>query len=132
MLKRGAFKIIDITKWMTKKVHTVSPNDSIRKAIKKMDQRNIGSLIVEENNEPVGIITERDIIRRVLIKNKDLDVTLIKTIMTPKVFAVDVSSTFVEVTKLMTKNNLRRIVILKDKKIEGILTSYDVVKFMAS
>lgn len=117
---------------MTKKVFTVNPSDSVRKAIKIMDQRNIGSLIVEENNEPVGIITERDVIRRVLIKNKDLDVTLVKSIMTPKVFAVEVTSTFVEVTKLMFKNNLRRVVVLKDKKIVGILTAYDVVRFMAS
>jgi CBS domain-containing protein len=117
---------------MTKKVYTVKPNDSIRKAIKIMDVRNIGSLIVEENNEPLGIITERDVIKRVLTANKDLDVTLVKHIMTKKVFAVDVTATFVEVTKLMNKNGLRRVVVLRGKKIAGILTAFDVVRFMAS
>ncbi|MBN2880541.1 CBS domain-containing protein [Candidatus Woesearchaeota archaeon] len=117
---------------MTKKVYTVRPSDSIRKAIKMMDLKNIGALVVEEDGEPVGIITERDVIRRVLNKNKDLDVTLVKVVMTHKVFAVDVTATFVEVTKLMIKNNLRRVVILKSGKIAGILTAYDVVRFMAS
>lgn len=117
---------------MTKRVLTVSPNDPIRKAIKIMDEKNIGSLIVASDNEPVGIITERDIIRRVLIKNKDLDVTFVKTIMTSKVHTVDITSTFVEVTKMMIRNNIRRVVVTKNKKIAGILTAYDVVRFMAN
>lgn len=124
--------IIDITRWMTKRVLTVSPNDPIRKAIKIMDEKNIGSLIVASDNEPVGIITERDVIRRVLIKNKDLDVTFVKSIMTPRVHTVDITSTFVEVTKMMIKNNIRRVVVTKNKKIAGILTAYDVVRFMAN
>lgn len=124
-------KIIDITRWMTKRVVTIRPGDPIRKAVKLMDDKNVGCLIVEQNNAPIGIITERDVIKRVLIKNKDLDVTTVNTVMTNKIFTVDVSSTFVEVTKMMIKNNIRRVIVTKDNKIAGILTAYDVVRFMA-
>ncbi len=119
---------------MTKPVVIVKSTETIRGAVKKMDQYNIGSLIVVDAlKKPVGIMTERDIIRKVLAANLDLDKTTIERIMTKKVMTVRVDGTLIEVASIMKAHTMRRIVVVdKAGKAIGVVTSKDLVDILCT
>ncbi len=126
--------MIKITDYMTKPVVTVKATETIRGAVKKMDHYNIGSLIVVDGSKkPVGIMTERDIIRKALAANLDLDKTSIAKIMTKKVMTVRMEGTLIEVASIMKAHTMRRIVVVdKSGKAVGVVTSKDLVDILCT
>jgi CBS domain-containing protein len=125
--------MIKITDYMTAPVITVKLDDTVRTAAQKMDKHNIGSLVVVENKKPVGIITERDIIRKVLAKKQDIDTTLVSKIMTKKVETITPQGTLVEVASIMKSHTMRRIVVINNKgEVVGIVTSKDLIDILCT
>ena len=117
---------------MSKPVKSVTKNISLWKAIKIMDENNIGVLPVVENDKPVGVITERDILRRVVAKEIDIDKKTVEDIMTKNPVTIEYNASILEATRLMSENNFRRLIVVKNNKLVGIVTAKDVIEVMSA
>lgn len=117
---------------MSKPVRRVTKDISLRKAIKLMDENNIGVLPIVENDKPIGVITERDILRRVVAKGLDLDKKTVEDIMTKNPITIEHDASILEVTRLMSENNFRRLLVVKSGKLVGVVTAKDVIEVMST
>jgi CBS domain-containing protein len=125
-------KIIKIEDWMSKPVKRVSKDISVREAVKIMDENNIGVLPVTEKDVPIGVITERDILRRVTAKQIDLDKSRVEDIMTKNPVTIEHSASILEATRMMSENNFRRLLVVKNGKLVGVVTAKDVIEVMSA
>jgi CBS domain-containing protein len=109
-------------------IHSVHPDDSVFDAIKKLANANIGSLIVIEDGRPVGIFTERDYARSVVLQGKSSPTTPIRDIMTTRVIYVKPEQTVEECMAIMTDKHIRHLPVLSDDKLVGMISIGDLVK----
>ncbi len=107
---------------------SVTPDTSVFDALKIMAEKNIGSVIVMENDEYLGIVTERDYSRKVILKDKHSTSTLVSEIMTSDLPHVYPEDTIEYCMELMTSNNIRYLPVFKNNKMSGIISITDVVK----
>lgn len=112
---------------MTKDVVTIEPNKSIFEAAELMSTKGLGCLIVVIKAFPVGIITERDIVRRIVAKRASLDVKVTE-IMTKTLITVDPDTSLKEAARIMSTNKIRRLPVLKNNKLVGIVVASDFVR----
>jgi CBS domain-containing protein len=125
--------MIKITDYMTSPVITAKRTDSIRTAVIKMDQYNIGSLVIVDDKRPVGIMTERDVMRKAVARKVDLDTTSVDKIMTKKLETVTDKATLIEIAGLMKAKTMRRIVVVNAKgEVAGIVTSKDLIDILCT
>ena len=124
--------MITVKDWMSKPVMSVKPDTSVQEAATTMSKHSVGSLVVSKDGKrPDGIITERDVLRKIIANKKDPEATKVEDIMTKKVVTVDVDTSLLEISKIMSKNLLRRIVVTEKDKMIGIITSRDLLQLMA-
>jgi CBS domain-containing protein len=105
-----------------KPVPTALLSTHVSDVAKIMVEKNVGAVVVVRDYEPLGIITERDIIERVVLANKDLYEIVAQEIMTAPLLTIDSNRTVEEALAIMHKNQLRRLVVVKGKKLVGIVT----------
>ncbi len=103
-------------------VPTVLLSTHVSETARIMVKQNAGAVVVVRDNEPLGIITERDLIERVLLTNKDLNEVVAQDIMTAPLLTIDSSRTIEEALEIMHKNHLRRLVVVKGEKLVGLVT----------
>lgn len=113
---------------MSKNVKTVRPNSTINEVVRKMNKFEIGSIIVTDGEKPVGIITERDILRRVLEVNMASEAMKAKEIMSSPILTIESQATTEEAATLMNSKRIKKIPVLEDGKLIGIVTSTDIVR----
>ncbi|TRO57555.1 CBS domain-containing protein [Candidatus Bathyarchaeota archaeon] len=113
---------------MSKNVKTARPNSTINEVVRKMNKFEIGSIIVADNEKPVGIITERDILRRVLEVTVASEAMKAKEIMSSPIITIDSQATTEEAATLMNSKRIKKIPALEDGKLVGIVTSTDIVR----
>lgn len=113
-------------------VHSVPPDMKIFKALELMAEMEIGALVVTENDKLVGIMSERDYARKVILKGKSSKDTSVREIMTEKVFCVRPESTIEECMTVMTDKRLRHLPVLDGDKLVGLISIGDVVKDVIS
>ncbi len=87
-----------------------------------MVKQNVGAVVVARDYEPLGIITERDILERVVLVNKDLHEVVAQEIMTAPLLTIDSNRTIEKALEIMHKNHLRRLVVVKGEKLVGLVT----------
>ncbi len=109
-------------------IESVHPDDSVFDAIQKLATANIGSLMVIEDDRPVGIFTERDYARSVILKGKSSPTTPVRDIMTAKVVYVQPEQTVEECMAIMTDKHIRHLPVLEDEKLIGMISIGDLVK----
>ena len=114
-----------IEKAMSPNLVKVNPSDSVAEAAKVMEKHRIGCVLVEEDNHIIGIVTERDILGKVVAQEKNYDIK-VKEIMSSPVKSVDVGSSLEEANNLMLREHIRRLLITKDGKPVGIVTLRDI------
>jgi CBS domain-containing protein len=125
--------MIKITEYMTKPVVAAKPTDSIRTIVKRMDHYNIGSLVIANGKKPVGIVTERDVIRKAVAKGLDMDEVPVSKIMTTNVRTVTEQATLIEIASIMKTHSMRRIVVVNKKgDATGIVTTKDLVDLLCT
>ncbi|MDQ2719180.1 MAG: CBS domain-containing protein [Bacteroidota bacterium] len=107
---------------------TVLPDTSVLDALKVMAENNIGSLVVMENENFMGIITERDYSRKVILKGKNSHDTKVSEIMTSNFPELKPSDTVEHCMELLTKNNIRYLPVFSEHHLKGIISMSDVVK----
>lgn len=111
-----------------KKVVTVGPKETVVKAARLMEKKNVGSVVVIQNKKPVGIITDRDIAVRVVAKNADGDSTLVEDVMTKNIVTGREGQRAAELAKVMHDHGIRRIPIVgKRGELTGIITLDDLL-----
>ena len=113
---------------MSKAVKTVRPNSTINEVVRKMNKFEIGSIIVADSEKPVGIITERDILRRVLEVTVAAEAMKAKEIMSSPIMTIDSQATTEEAATLMNSKHIKKIPVLENGKLVGIVTSTDIVR----
>jgi len=109
-------------------VWSVSPEDSVYDTIKIMDEKHVGALAVMNNDELVGIISERDYARQVILKDRTSRGTKVKEIMTRQVFYTYPSQTIDECLVIINERRIRHLPVLDDSKMVGMISVGDVVK----
>lgn len=107
---------------------TVNLDETAEEAIQKMIDNGVGSVIVVENENPVGIFTERDFLRRVVLSD-DVDETIIvEEVMTPKVICVDPNYTLRDCMAIMTAERCRHLPVMRDGELTGMISIGDCAK----
>lgn len=100
---------------------------SIRDAAKLMDKKDIGCIIVTKNQLPVGILTERDFVKRITAKEIPLTASLEKVMSSPLI-EIDSNETVWEAAQIMKTNNIHKLLVKQNNQIIGIVTTTDLIK----
>jgi CBS domain-containing protein len=111
-------------------VFTVTPSASVFEALKLMADRNVGALVVLEGSKLVGIFSERDYARKVVLKGKFSKDTPVRDIMTAGVYSVTPDHTVRECMKSMTDGHFRHLPVVLEEQLVGLVSIGDVVKSM--
>jgi len=114
---------------MSTKVETVKPKQPVRLALNKMVRRNIGSIIVVDGGKPVGIITERDISRKLAKGLKNLN-TQVTHVMARNLIVASPDTTIQAAFGLMLEHGIRRIPVVDDGKLVGVVTERDLLHWV--
>jgi len=113
---------------MTSPVVTLGENDTIYKAAQLMDKHDVGCIIVTgKEGKPIGILTERDLITRVLAKNKMPSRVKAEKVMTSPLVTIDPDETLAEAARRMSRLNVRRLGVVYKGNLEGIISSKDIL-----
>ena len=110
------------------KVWSTSPDASVYEALQLLAEKNIGALVVLRDGELVGVVSERDYARKVVLHGKDSMKTPVKEIMTAEVITVGAGSTVEAAMALMTDKHIRHLPVLEGEKIVGVVSIGDLVK----
>ncbi|MEO6905822.1 MAG: CBS domain-containing protein [Ginsengibacter sp.] len=121
-------KINDILNRKGSKSISVLPGTSVFDALKVMADNNIGSVVVMEDKKFLGIVTERDYSRKVVLKGKNSSDTKVNEIMTSEFPLLKPSDSVEYCMGLLTKNNIRYLPVFEEKNLAGIISISDVVK----
>ena len=112
-------------------LEVINLSDDVYTASKLMKEKEISSIIVlDEEKHPIGIITERDIVRRVVCDEKNASNTPVESIMSKPLVTVEYKANIDEAVAIMTKNKIRRLPIVKDGHLYGLITTTDLIKYM--
>ena len=109
-------------------IQSVHPDESVYDAIQKLANANIGALIVVEDDRPVGIFTERDYARNVVLKGKSSPTTPVRDIMTTRVIFVKPEQSVEDCMAIMTDKHIRHLPVLDGEKLVGMISIGDLVK----
>lgn len=114
-----------------KTVHTIGRSNTVFEAIAKMEANNIGALVVMDSRTPVGMITERDYLRRIALKGRSSKTTFVQEIMSPGLIFVDPDTDVEECMSLMTHRRIRHLPVLEAGYLVGLVSIGDVVRHLA-
>lgn len=109
---------------------SVSPDSTVFEALELLVEKNIGALLVIDKEDFVGIFTERDYARKVILKGKASKETLIREIMTEDPIVVTLDNTIEDCMRLMTNKFIRHLPVVDKGKLVGIISIGDLVKFI--
>lgn len=114
---------------MNKKVIQFDENSFIYKIGKELGKYDVGCAIITRNKKPVGIITERDVVKRVVAKNLNLKITKAKDVMTSPVQSLDQNTNIYYASKVMKDKKFQRYPVTKNGRIIGIITQANIIDY---
>ena len=109
-------------------IWSVKPDDTVYDSVKLMADKGIGGAVVMENDRLVGIVTERDYARKVILADRSSKTTKVSEIMTSKVLWVTEAQTIDECMAVMIENNLRHLPVFKEDELIGVVSIRDLVQ----
>ena len=116
---------------MISTVLSIDVESSVQEAAQYMVSQSIGSVLVKEFDEYVGIVTETDLTRKVLGKGLNPETTRVSEIMTSPILSMDCYLPVEEANRFMHKNKIRHLVVTEEEKIVGILSVKDLVSYFS-
>jgi CBS domain-containing protein len=122
----------DLLKSVATSTVVVSPKDSVYRALQLMAENNVGSVVITEGGHMVGIFTERDYCRKVILMGRSSLNTPIEEIMTKKMITVGPNQTLEECLELMTKYHIRHLPVQDGEKLIGLVSMRDVMTMLLS
>lgn len=111
-----------------REVFSVTPDDSVMRVIEMMNEFNVGAVIVMEEENLVGILSERDIARRFVKLDRHPSQTKVAEIMTPNVFTIEPETTVVACMEMMTEHRVRHLPVIDGDRVAGVVSIGDIVK----
>lgn len=111
-------------------VYSVAPGASVIDAIRSMADKHVGALLVMENQQLVGIVSERDYARKVILLGRSSSTTAVREIMSSPVFSIGPDQTVDDAMRLMTERRIRHLPVLRGGKVVGVLSIGDLVKYV--
>lgn len=120
--------VVQLLKSKAAGVVAIKPDASVTDAVKLLADKNIGALLVLDNAHLVGIVSERDLARKVALAGKSPDKMLVSDIMTRQVLVVTPAHTNEECMALMTDKRVRHLPVIENDRVVGILSIGDLVK----
>jgi CBS domain-containing protein len=114
---------------MAVNVVTMPLDASVFEVAKSMSDMDISSVIITDEERPIGIITEADIVRRVIVQDRDSKTTLASEIMSSPIIYVEPGTGLTDAMRVMAKSNIRRVAVLKNNSLAGIITSRDLLRW---
>ena len=119
---------LDVKEIMVEKVISIRADATVKEAVKLMNEYEIGCLIVAKKGEAVGIITERDVLKRVISKSKDPEVTKVSEIMSKPLIVGGPDMYVEDAARLLFKKNIKKLPITKKGQLVGIVTLSDIAR----
>jgi CBS domain-containing protein len=113
-------------------IWSVRPDNTVYEALQLMAEKEIGAVLVMEGEKPVGILSERDYARQVILKGRASKDTPVREIMSTKLVYVRPEQTVEDCMALMTDKRIRHLPVLVEGKLEGVLSIGDIVKAVIS
>lgn len=120
-------KVADILKSKGSSVYSLGGDSSVFDALKMMAEKNIGALMIIEEDKLLGIFSERDYARKIVLQGKASHDTQVSEIMTKTVITVESENNLEQCMELMTKNKIRHLPVVDNDKVAGIISIGDVV-----
>ncbi len=109
-------------------VWSISPDATVFEAIRMMADKGAGALVVMVDDHIVGIISERDYARKVILQGKSSKETLVKEIMTEKVFTIHPDQTVEEAMDVMVKYHIRHLPVVEEERVVGVISIMDTTR----
>lgn len=113
---------------MVEEVISISVDATIMEAVKLMNNHNIGCLIVAKRGEALGIITERDILKRVIAKGMNVDATSVSDVMSKPLILGDSEMFLDDAVKMMFQEGIKKLPLMKNGELVGIVTLSDIAR----
>ena len=114
-----------------RQIWTISNDQSVMQALILMSEKNIGAIIIVDSNDfPIGIFSERDYARKIILKGKSSKDTLLGEVMTKELITVTKDYKIDQCMEIMTEKKIRHLPVLENNKIIGIISIGDVLKIM--
>ena len=111
-------------------VLTVNGSVSVLDAIKTMAEANIGALVIQDDDQPVGIFTERDYMKKIALKGRSSSTTAVADVMSSPLITVDIGESVQIAMETMTQCSCRHLVVMDKESMAGIISLGDTVKHM--
>lgn len=117
---------------MQKNVITIDLEKSALDAANLLSEKDISFLIIIQNGKPIGLVTERDFLKKVSAKNRLASEIALSEIMSKKFRSVEPSTDIEDAVQKMLNNNIRRLVVIEDEKLAGVVTQTDLASYLRS
>lgn len=121
-----SLKVEDV---MVRDVVTIDENSTVREAADVMNKFEIGCLIAVKKGKAVGIITERDLLKRVVAEARDVDKTKVKAVMSSPLVVVEPSMDLEEAVKLMFQMKIKKLPVVEENRLVGLVSLTDIARF---
>lgn len=116
---------------MTERLETISPSDTAQEAAKKMRDKKVSSLVVTDvEDKPIGIVTERDLVRQVCTKVINSNDVIVHHIMSAPLATIDANSSVEVAADIMIQNKVRHLLVVDENKVLGIITPSDFTGYL--
>jgi len=114
--------IVIVRDVMSKDVKVVRPDTLVKEVVATMNKFEIGSIVVIQGDRPVGIITERDILKKIVIDRKNPAKTTAQEVMSTPLVWIESNETVADALELMRENNVRRLAVIRNGRLVGMVT----------
>ncbi len=119
--------IVVVKDVMTKTVKVVKPDTLVKTVVATMNKFDIGSIVVVKGDRPVGIITERDILRRIVEPCLAPETLRAREVMTSPIITISSTASIDEASRIMARKRIKRLLVMENEKLVGIITFTDIV-----
>jgi len=127
-----SFPVSAILQHKGRNIWSIEPDQTVFEAIKLMAHKNVGALLVMQDNKLIGVLSERDYTRKVALRGKSSKDTLVKEIISAPVISVTPNHSIDECMRLMTEHRIRHLPILDGEKVVGVVSIGDLVNWIIS
>ena len=121
-------RIRDVLRKKGEVVHSVGPLATVIDAVNVMNDHHVGSVLVTEDGDPVGIFSERDVLVRVVAAHRDPGQTLVRDVMTTRLYTASPDETLLDVMRLMTERRCRHVPVMEGDILIGLVSIGDITK----
>ncbi|MCE7927507.1 MAG: CBS domain-containing protein [Dehalococcoidia bacterium] len=114
-----------------RQVYTVARGESVREAVRHMNDNGVGALLVLDGADPVGIFTERDVLRRVVGVGRDPDNTRVADVMTTDLVVIEPSTPVDQAMAIMTHQRCRHLPVVEEHEVVGLVSIGDLIRWIS-